>query len=282
MPCKIKNLADYHVHSDISPDSSETMENAARAARSRGLTEIAFTDHYDAAYPGEESFGTPDLGHYFENLARVREAFPDLVIRSGIELGMVREANDEIRRTLEPWSFDFVMYSKHVVRGKDPWYEDYFAGRTLREGERDYLEDMLADLRSWDDFDIVGHIGYVDKNLLGYSRPLPDAKPFEYADFPDELDALLREIVSRGKGIEVNTSAYADWRDGMPRRSVLRRYAELGGEIVTLGSDAHQAEKVGRFFPEALSLLQDCGLRWVCTFNERKPQFHAIEGGDFA
>ena len=272
----MKNLGDYPVHSNISPDSNESMENAVRAAQACGLTEICFTDHYDAGSP-YGAFGDPDLEQYFQTLERVRAAFPALTIRSGIELGMMREENEAIRKKLEPWQFDFILFSEHFVRGIDPWYEEYFNGRTLREGERDYLQEMLLDLRSWDDFDVVGHIGYVDKNLLGYAHPLTEPDPFNYEDFPDEIDALLREIISRGKGIEINTSTFTSWREGMPRRSVLRRYAELGGEIVTLGSDAHRADDVGRFFPEALEMLADCGLRWVCTYSERKPQFHAIE-----
>lgn len=268
----MNRLGDFHVHSDISPDSDESMENAARMALARGLAEIAFTDHYDEDYP-YEGFDPPDFARYFANLEQVRSAFPALAIRSATELGMMREANGKIRRRLSPWQFDFVLFSKHVVRGKDPWYEDYYAGRTLREGERDYLEEMIADIRAWDDFDVVGHIGYVDKYLGRYVNPPAETRPFEYRDFPDELDTLLRELIGRGKGIEVNTSSFTDQGQFMPGRSVLRRYRELGGEILTLGSDAHAAGRIGEHFSEALQLLADCGFRWVCTFRERKPRF---------
>lgn len=274
----MRELGDFHVHSDISPDSTESMENAARTALARGLTEIAFTDHYDEDYP-YEGFDRPDFQRYFENLSWVRAAFPELVIRSGTELGMMREANDAIRDWMAPWDFDFVLFSKHVVRRKDPWYEDYYAGRTLREGEQDYLEEMIADIRAYDDFDVVGHIGYVDKYLDRYTNPPEGSVRFEYQDFPDQIDTLLKELIGRGKGIEVNTSSYADQGEFMPRRSVLKRYRELGGEIITLGSDAHEAARVGSHFPEALGLLAELGFRWVCTFAGRTPHFEPITTG---
>lgn len=269
-------IADYHVHSDISPDSQESMTAIAEAALAQGLTEIAVTDHYDEDYP-DSAFSRPDLPRYFAELERVRAACPQLTVRSGTELGMVREAADKIRDFLAGWSFDFVLFSKHVVRGKDPWNEDYYDGRTLREGEREYLLEMLQDIQAWQDYDVVGHIGYADKYLQRYKSP-PAGRPFEYGDFPDELDALLGEIIGAGKGIELNTSTFPSWGEGMPRRSVLKRYRELGGEIITLGSDAHQAVRVGADFPAAQELLADCGFRWICTFQERQPQFHRLPG----
>ena len=271
----MKRLADYHVHSEFSADSSEPMENAADAALRCGLTEIAFTDHYDEAYPCEP-FPKPDYSRYFAALESVQGAFPELTVRSGVELGMMRSELDAIRETLSPWDFDFVLFSKHVINGRDPWYPDYFADRTLREAEREYLSEMIQDIRAFDDFDVVGHIGYVDKYLDRMSDLPAYSRPFEYQDFPDELDELMREIISRGKGIEVNTSCFGSWNDGMPRMSVFRRYIELGGEIVTLGSDAHEAGDVGRYFKEALPFLEAAGCRWICTFAERQPQFHRL------
>ena len=136
---------------------------------------------------------------------------------------------------------------------------------------------MLADIRAWEDFDVVGHIGYADKYLSQYASTPSPGLPMEYEDFPDEMDALFEELISRGKGIELNTSTFSAWGEGMPRNSLLKRYAQLGGEIVTLGSDAHSAPRVGEGFRQALELLKGAGLKWICTFEERKPVFHALE-----
>lgn len=269
-------LGDYHVHSYISPDSDEKMANAARAAVRQGLGEIAFTDHYDEDYP-YEGFPPPDFDMYFKNLAEVRKEFPELKIRAGVELGMQRESNEKIRQQLAPWQFDFVLFSKHVVKNRDPWYEEFYADRTLREGERLYLQEMLEDIRAWDDFDVAAHIGYADKYLQKYANVPAPGRPMEYEDFPEETDALFRALISRGKGIELNTSTFAQWGEGMPRNSFLRRYAQLGGEIITLGSDAHSAGRVGEGFRYALDILRDAGLRWVCTFENREPVFHALD-----
>lgn len=272
----MKKLGDYHVHSGISPDSEESMENAAAAALACGLGEIVFTDHYDEDYP-YDGFPPPDWPAYFQCLSAVREKFPELKIRAGVELGMHRASNGKIRRTLAPWQFDFILFSKHVAGGRDPWFEDFYADRPQRDAERVYLEEMLEDIRAWDDFDVVGHIGYADKYLTRYSSLPSPGTPFEYADFPEEIDAIFRELISRGKGIELNTSTFPEWGQGMPRISLLKRYAELGGEILTFGSDAHSAGRVGEGFGLAAQMAREAGLRWVCIYEERKPQFHSLQ-----
>ena len=101
---------------------------------------------------------------------------------------------------------------------------------------------MLFDLEHYEDFDVAGHIGYLDKYLPNIDS-LKEKTPFEYRDFPDLLDAILKSVILRGKGIEVNTSNYSVYEWPTPIKSVLKRFYELGGEVVTVGSDAHVADK---------------------------------------
>jgi histidinol-phosphatase (PHP family) len=182
---------------------------------------------------------------------------------------------DKIAADVRAHDFDFVIASQHLAGGRDPWYGDYFDGITLREGQRIYLEEMLHCIERFDDFNVVGHIGYIDKYLDKYEFD-DEPKPFTYADFPDIIDGILKSVIDRGKGIEVNTSNYYIYDWPTPHPSIIRRYAELGGKIVTTGSDSHFVEVVGNKIREARELIKECGLKYVCTFTKMQPEFHKL------
>lgn len=267
-------IADYHVHTDISPDSSAPMRSMLESAQDAGVAEVCFTDHCDPDYP-YDNWPLPDLDRYFAELDAARKTFPNLRVRAGVELGMVPSAREHLRKTVRRHPFDFVLLSRHVVDDKDPMAEDFFTDCTQREGERKYLEAILEDIRSFDDYDVIGHLGFVDRGLA-ISRSLdPRLPPFTYADFPDLLDEILRRLIQNGKGLEINTSTHATLGP-FPHRSILERYAQLGGDIVTVGSDAHKPEAIGRGFDVAAELLASCGLRYVCTFEGRTPTHHPV------
>lgn len=268
--------ADYHVHTDISFDSDASMEQQAEAARERGVHELAFTDHYDPDYP-YEGFEDPDLPLYFANLENVRAAFPDITFRAAMEVGPRPGTHDTARAKIASYPFDFILLSKHVVNGKDPWYPDFYEGLTQREGEELYLQEILDDVRTFGDFDVVGHIGYADR-YLDRSATLTEILPrFTWEDFPDLIDAILRTVIENGKGIEINTSDCRVHGYPAPHPSIIRRYAQFGGEILTIGSDAHGPDRVAERFREAHELAAACGLRYVCTFEHRRPVFRRLD-----
>ena len=115
------------------------------------------------------------------------------------------------------------------------------------------------------DYDALAHIGYVFK-FVG-SRDFP---PLCCADAPDLMDAILRVLIERGKALEYNTSRWDVFEDGMPGRDVLARYRELGGELVTVGSDAHEEDRVAKGFAQAADALAALGFRYIATYERRK------------
>ncbi len=268
-------MFDYHVHTTFSFDAVSTMEECARAAVKKGLGELCFTDHYEPGCPYAVKSGF-DFGKYFREAQRVGEAVPGITIKTGIEAALTPEVIDEVRDELAIRDFDFVIASQHAVDGRDPWYGDYFDNCNLREGHSMYLEELLMNIRRMDDFDVIGHIGYIDKYLQKYDKLGPNPKPFTYPDFPGLFDDILRFVIERGKGIEVNTSNYYVHGYPTPHPSIIKRYAEMGGEIATTGSDSHIDNMVGGWFAEATSLMRDCGLKYVCTYTKRKPEFHKL------
>jgi histidinol-phosphatase (PHP family) len=270
-------MFDYHIHTTHSFDGHSTMPECAQAALGKGVTEICFTDHHELDYPCDVDMKPDiDFARYFRELAAVREQTPGLTIKAGVETGLIPASLEKIAAALRDLPFDFIIASQHVAQGKDPWFGDYFDDRTLREGQRIYLEEILYDIQRFERFNVVAHIGYVDKYLYKYDNLGEDPRPFTWRDFPDLIDAILRNVIGRGKGIEVNTSNYPVHGWPTPHPSIIRRYAELGGEIVTTGSDAHRAADIGYMIPEARGLLRECGLKYVCTFTRMEPEFHKL------
>lgn len=269
-------MFDYHIHSNVSTDAFDSPTRIAITAREKGLEEICLTDHQEIDYPYEGVTGELDYTIYDRELKKAREYVPELIIKRGVEVSLMPSTLEKNTRNIGAQQFDFVIASQHTVKGKEPYFGDNFVGKTLREAQREYLEEMLHDIRGFDDFNVIGHIGYLDK-YLEKVKTLDRRDPFEYHDFADLLDAILTSAISRGKGIEVNTSNYLahDWPT--PIKSVLKRFVELGGEIISIGSDSHIADRLAYRFTDAIAYMKECGVKYVCKFTARKPEFVTLE-----
>ena len=93
----------------------------------------------------------------------------------------------------------------------------------------------------------------------------------------DVIDAILKLAIEKGKGIELNTSYHRyGLADSTPSHMILKRYRELGGLIVTIGSDSHDAAQVGAYIEEGKQVLRACGFSSFCTFEKGQPLFHAL------
>ncbi len=266
-------MFDYHLHSNVSFDAYDSPARCAMAAREMGLTEICFTEHQEIDYPYEEQKSGLDYELYERELNKARACVPELVIKKGVELSLMPQSLEKIARDVKGRGFDFIIASQHTVKDKDPYFGDGFEGKTLRDVHREYLEEMLYDLEHFEDFDVIGHIGYIDKYLEKAKSLTQGGEPFRYQDFPELLDAILLSAITRGKGMEINTSNYFVYDYPTPHKTILKRFVELGGEIVTLGSDAHFSTVIGHRFEDAFEFLEECGVRYLCTYENRKPSF---------
>lgn len=157
------------------------------------------------------------------------------------------------------------------MNGKDPYYGEVFEGRTDREVYGEMFRLTLENLEKVQDFDVLGHIDYV----VRYGRKR--AEEYSYDEFADEIDAVLKKVLQMGKGIELNTGGF---KYGLgfcnPHPDIIRRYRELGGEIITVGADAHRPEHVAYDFDKAEEILKDCGFRYYTVFEKRKPFFRKL------
>lgn len=261
-------MFDYHMHTRVSFDGKETAEDMLRAAETAGLKEICFTDHYDYDPRAKEQvmfFDVEDYAQAYDGLESEK-----LKIRRGVEFGMLADRPELLRQALERRPFDFVIGSVHFVDGLDIYMKPYWEGKTMAEAERRVLEQTLACVKSHDDFDVLGHLTYISKAWNN-----PTKRPVEYASYADIVDEIFRELIRKDKGIEVNTSGMKTSGVFLPHREYVQRFYDLGGKIVTVGSDAHTADRVGEHCTDAARMVADI-FGYVCTFENRCPVFHKI------
>lgn len=266
--------ADYHLHSDNSVDCSYSMSVMARGALQRGLREIAVTDHADFD-PGDLGYGFYDYGRYRHDLDATREAIgPALTIRCALELGYQADYHDEIAAFMSGKQYDFVLGSVHFAAGQNvcdpPAWAAHVAGRLASDAYAAYFTAVAATARSGL-VDVLSHLDLCKRHAVSALGPL------RYADVSDLVDAALRAAVENGVGIEINTSGLRqDPREPFPALETLRRYVELGGEWITLGSDSHRPEHLAGGWEIAVGMAREAGVRWFATFESRRPFLHPV------
>ena len=189
-------------------------------------------------------------------------------IRFGIELGLQMHLADYFHSLMQEFPFDFAIGSSHLVHGFDPYYPEFFQGRKESRCYMEYFESILENLSCCKDFDVYGHIDYIVRYGSNKNRE------YSYGRYKDILDEILKKLISMGKGIELNTGGYHyGLGEPNPCVGITRRYRELGGEIITIGADAHTPDKAAYAFDRAEAVLDRCGFRYYTVFKEHKPEF---------
>ena len=274
--------ADMHMHTSFSTDSEACPRDMADEAVRKGLKTIYFTDHFDKddLEWGEE--GIFDVDAYFAEIQKLQEEYAGkLNIRIGIELGLRTYLKGYYEELTKKYPFDFIIGSVHNVpykkdaEGKllytDPAAEKLFAGRPDKEAYRLMMETTLENVRVMDCFQTLGHLDYVVR--YGKNRE----KEYSYTELSDVIDEILKFLIQKGKGLEVNS---AGLKYGLPfahpHPDVLRRYRELGGEIITIGADAHKPEHIAYDFPKTAEILKSCGFKYYTEFSKQKPVFKQL------
>ncbi|HSN94530.1 MAG TPA: histidinol-phosphatase HisJ family protein [Anaerolineaceae bacterium] len=267
-------LADSHIHSKFSLDSSASLESMADAAIEQGLKYLTFTDHCDLDYPNPTD---PNLfllqkPPYFAALEALQEVYKGkLEVLIGVEIGLGSDQAEAITAFADGEPFDFVIGSSHVVHGKDPYLPGYFDGITESEGYLRYFQTIPENALAIKCYNVYGHMDYVVR--YGPNKDL-DYNPSDYQDI---FDTGLKTIISDGKGIELNTGGWTrGLRQAHPHIDILKRYSELGGEIITVGSDSHSPGSVGYGFAQAEELLKEVGFKYYAVYKAQVPHFFPL------
>lgn len=269
-------LADYHLHSSFSGDGKTPMEEMIKQGIKLGLTHMCFTEHNDYDYFDQD--GNPDTSFevntdsYLYELLKLREKYAgQITVNFGIELGLQPHLMRKNSIYAKNYEFDFIIASSHICNGIDPYYPRFFEGRSEEEAYREYFASIIENIRKFSNFDVYGHLDYVVRYGPNKDRE------YTYEKYKDQLDTILELLIDKGKGIEINTSAVKhELKQLHPSMDILKRYRELGGEIITVGSDAHDAAHITQAFSQASDMLKECGYRYYTIFEKRVPEFKKL------
>lgn len=285
-------IADYHIHCEFSDDSVTPMEKQIERGIEVGLDEICFTEHVDygvkkdwtegdiatrgseatAIYPNICYLANANYPEYFGKLIRMKAMYGDKIsIKNGLEFGVQKHTIPKFESLLQQYGdqLDFILLSIHQVDDQEFWTGDYTSGKEQEEYNRRYYEEMLYCAKHFDGYDVLAHIDLI-------SRYDP-AGIYPFENIKDILEEIFKVIIEKGKGIEFNTSS---WRyqldDTTPSRDILKLYHAMGGDIITIGSDAHKPEYVGAHFQDGLNILKEIGFKKYYTYDKHRAIAHTI------
>lgn len=261
-----QNYYDYHMHSLVSMDSSMNMADACEQAVRMDMSGICFTEHQDffSDHAAKNSRGHVeiDMDFYDRQIETARAQYGDrLAICQGVELGLQDCNSEEVRGFLAQRSFDYIIGSVHTIGRKEISTGAFYAGKTKDEAYTAYFQAVYDMIVTQPVFHCLGHLDLVRRHK-GYGD-----NTIDYDKFGAVIDEILRALIKRGKGLEVNTAGIRYGVGSMhPDMPILKRYRALGGEIITCGSDAHRADHVAMNIKEAYALLKECGFTYVSRF----------------
>lgn len=265
-------MYDYHTHSSFSDDCNTPMKEMIEAACKMGIKEMAITDHYDPDYPDLEFPFELDFSGYHKALNDMKESYKGRIkLLKGIEIGVQAGSTmEKCKLRANDFDYDFIIGSFHCAEGHALYGTSFFENRSAEDSYIASYTNMRDCLLKYKDYDVLGHFNIIDR----YTDRIPSS-----AVYMELVEEILKIIIADGKGIEINTSSF---RYGMgerttPPQEVLQLFNDLGGEIITIGSDAHRTKDIGYRFDFATEMIKSVGLKYLATFDQRKLNFVKLD-----
>lgn len=285
--------ADYHLHCEYSDDSNEPMENQIQEAITLGLDEMCFTDHVDygikrdwddpegiiirhAVEHGKEVdlvLANVNYPKYFEALNMYQKKYASSIsIKRGLEFGIQSITVDAYEKLYASYQddLDFVLFSMHQVNNLEFWTQDFQKGKTQKEYNDEYYKEIYQTMQMFHHYSCLAHLDLMARYDENGIYPFENEK--------DIIAEILKYAIRDGKGIEINTSSWKyGLKDTQPSRAILKLYKDLGGKIITVGSDAHETKYLASHIKDAYAILKnEIGINEICTFDHMQPIFHKI------
>lgn len=289
-------FADYHIHTYYSDDSTYPMEQVVKDAISNGITDLCFTDHVDYGIKEDADKLTPeqrqelkvklqnpnvpqynvDYPAYVAEYQDLKEKYADKInLKLGMEFGLQIHTIPQYQKLFNSYPFDFIIMSCHQVENKEFWTQEFQQGRSQDEYNQRYYDEILAQVKNYHDYSVLGHLDLIAR----YDK----AGIYPFAKIQDKIAEILKIVIADGKGIELNTSSVRykihnaqGEQELTPSREILALYKELGGRIITVGSDSHKPEHLGAYIAEQSQELLKLGFKEICTFEKMQPIFHKL------
>lgn len=255
-------LTEYHHHTDNSFDSKASMYDVCEQAIRKGIDEICFTEHF-SVNPKVPTYGHMDFDRYFSQINACRENYKgSLTIKAGIELCEPHLLKKEYEQALKDLDLDFILGSVHNI--DEEKLRKYMMGKENYDVYQAYFEEVY-ELVSQADIDVIAHFDLMKRYAM------ESLGNYEFADFQGIIELILKKVIERRIGLEINTSGISNVKvkEAFPKIDILKLYRSLGGEILTIGSDSHRAETVGSMLEDALSMAKQAGFQHVYTFEKR-------------
>lgn len=289
-------FADYHIHTYYSDDSTYPMEQVVKDAISKGITDLCFTDHVDYGIKEDADKLTPeqrqelkvkiqnpnvpqynvDYPAYVAEYHDLKEKYADKInLKLGMEFGLQIHTIPQYQKLFNSYPFDFIIMSCHQVENKEFWTQEFQQGRSQEEYNQRYYDEILAQVKNYHDYSVLGHLDLIAR----YDK----AGIYPFAKIQDKIAEILKIVIADGKGIELNTSSVRYKIHNVqgeleltPSREIFALYKELGGRIITVGSDSHKPEHLGAYIAEQSQELKKLGFKEICTFEKMQPIFHKL------
>lgn len=269
-------MFDSHVHGHMSFDSNANYIDIFNKANELSLDGVIITEHLDF-FPGKINTLDFDYKSYSNEIDAINNSHrnPDApIFLKGIELGLVDFSTNELNEFISSNYFDSVIGSVHFVHDEDPYEPAYTADKEKYTAYSRYLKSYIDLLPLYSNINILGHFDYVSR----YSENYSDRNMY-YKDFSDYFDEIFKYIIEHNISLEINTSTYKK-RGSYPINeldiNILNRYREMGGELITLGSDAHFPSDLAYRFNDLSHVIKSCGFKYLTHFEERKPIVQVI------
>ena len=289
-------FADYHIHTYYSDDSTYPMEQVVKDAISKGITDLCFTDHVDYGIKEDADKLTPeqrqelklkiqhpnvpqynvDYPAYVAEYQDLKEKYADKInLKLGMEFGLQIHTIPQYQKLFNSYPFDFIIMSCHQVENKEFWTQEFQQGRSQDEYNQRYYDEILEQVKNYHDYSVLGHLDLIAR----YDK----TGVYPFAKIQDKIAEILKIVIADGKGIELNTSSVRykihnaqGEQELTPSREILALYKELGGRIITTGSDSHKPEHLGAYIAEQSQELKKLGFKEICTFEKMQPIFHKL------
>ena len=264
-------MQDLHLHSEFSFDSYTDPEENIKAAIRNNIKIMAFTDHMDNFCQNDRDISF-DLEKYFSTIYKFREKYKNQIkILAGVEVGLAYENADKINQFIDENPFDFIIGSIHAVEFKDIWSNRKIIEKNPKYYFRKYYQYMLESIKSCKNFSVLGHIDYIDRYIKDKSV-IPD-----FSFYEDLIEEILKELIKTNRGIEYNTAGFRNNLSyANPKDKILEKYKNLGGNIITLGSDSHFPDTISYKIDDGIKHLKDLGFDHISYFENKKEKIIEI------
>ncbi len=275
-------LCDYHIHTHYSDDSAYEMEDVVKDALAKDMKEICFTDHVDYGikcdwdsgekieYRDGMALANVDYPKYDEEIRYLQKKYPEINIKMGMEFGMQVHTIPLYQKLFQKYPFDFIILSCHQVEDKEFWTQDFQRGKTQDQYQQRYYEEILNVIQKYKNYSVLGHLDLIKRYDENGDYPFDKIKNI--------ITKILKQVIQDGKGIEINTSSHRyGLKDLTPCSDILKLYKDLGGTIITIGSDSHQKEHLGAYIEDTKTVLKELGFEYYCTFEYMQPIYHSLK-----